>query len=173
MVIIGAMSTEVHCKVRVSAERKRRFVAALRVHGVFREAAREASPSRRGRGAEQSYRDEMRRDPEFAQAVEQARSEADAAIEREIVRRGMEGFEEQRIDSRGRVSVLRRFSDPCLLALARSRLPQFRKSDIELSGKVEHNDEGSRLIVEAVRKLADSMAAEALPNAIAMLEADA
>jgi hypothetical protein len=168
------MSTEVHRKVRVSAERKRRFVAALRVHGVFREAAREASPgSRHPRGAEQSYRDEMQRDAAFAQAVEEARKEADAAIEREIVRRGIEGFEEQRVDSRGRISVLRRFSDPCLLALARARLPQFRKSDIELSGKVEHDDAGSRLIVEAVRKLADSMAADALPATIAMLAEDA
>lgn len=168
------MSTEVHRKVRLSAERKRLLLAGLRAHGVFRAAAREASPgSRHTRGAEQSFRDEMERDPEFAQAVEEARSEADAAIEREIARRGLEGYEEQRIDARGRVSVLRRFSDPCLLALARARLPQFRKSDVELSGKLEHDDAASRAIADAVRKLAAQMSDDALPGVAAILETDA
>lgn len=169
------MSTTLHPKNRITDARRRLFIQEVRAHGIIREAARVASPgSKHARGAEQSFRDLMARDPQFAAQVEEARREADAALEREIHRRGVEGFEEQRVDSRGRVSVVRRYSDACILAMARARLPGYAKTDLALSGKVEHEhtDDGSREIADAVRKLAESMAADALPNVTAMLEAD-
>lgn len=49
----------------------------------------------------------MARDSEFAAQVEEARREADAALEGEIHRRGVSDFEEERVDLRGRVSVVR------------------------------------------------------------------
>lgn len=169
------MSPTLQPKNRITDARRRLFLQELRAHGIIREAARVASPgSKHARGAEQSFRDLMARDPEFAQAVEEARREADAALEREIHRRGVEGFEEQRIDSHGRVSVVRRYSDACILAMARARLPNYAKADVAITGGLrhEHTDEGSRAIADAVRKLADQMAGDALPNVTAMLEAD-
>jgi len=162
-------------KRRITKDRREAFLRDVRAHGIIREAARVASPgSKHARGAEQSFRDLMARDAEFAAQVEEARREADAALEREIHRRGVSGFEEERVDSRGRVSVVRRYSDACILAMARARLPGYAKSDVAISGalKHEHDDAASRAIADAVRKLAEQMASEALPNVTAMLEAD-
>lgn len=169
------MGTTLHPKNRITEARRRLFLQEVRAHGIIREAARVASPgSKHARGAEQSFRDLMARDREFAAMVEEARREADAALEREIHRRGVAGFEEERVDSRGRVSVVRRYSDPCLLAMARARLPGYAKTDLALSGKVAHDvvDEGSRNIADAVRQLAEQMANNALPSAVAMLAED-
>src|SRR5688572_269288 len=117
--MIVSMSTTLHPKNPITDARRRLFLKELCAHGIVREAARVASPgSKHARGAEQSFRDLMARDPNFARDVEQARREADAALEREIHRRGVEGFEEQRVDSRGRVSIVRRYSDACILAMA-------------------------------------------------------
>src|SRR5262249_39788890 len=116
------------------------FLRELAIHGIVQRAAMTANPeAKTARGAARAFYDERLRDHEFAAEWDEAVEEAGATIEAEIHRRGIEGFEEQRIDSSGKVTVLRRFSDPCLLALARARLPQFRKSDVELSGKIDSN----------------------------------
>lgn len=138
------------------------FLRELAVHGIVRRAAQAANPNAKtNKGAARAFYDERRRDLEFAQAWDDAVEEAGAAIESEIHRRGVEGFEEQRVDSNGRITVLRRYSDPCLLALARARLPQFRKSEVELSGRVEQVSKEDQRIADAIRQLANSRAPEA------------
>lgn len=137
------------------------FLRDLAQHGIVRLAAQTANPqTKTGKGAARAFYDERLRDPNFAEAWDEAVEEAGAQIEAEIVRRGVNGFEEQRMDANGRVTILRRYSDPCLLALARARIPAFRKSDVELSGKLEQvNAEDQKLAAE-VRKLATKLSGD-------------
>lgn len=147
------------------------FLAELAKHGIVQHAARTANPNAKtARGAGREFYRLRETDAEFAEAWEQAIEEAGATIEAEIYRRGKEGFEETRTDPAGRVTVLRRFSDPCLLALARARLPHFRKSDVELSGKVEQTSTDDRKLAAAIRKLAEQAADQMIDPARSMVE---
>lgn len=140
---------------------KQLFLAELAKHGIVRAAARVANPAAKSaRGAATTFYDLRVKDHEFAQAWEDALEEANEVIESEILRRGVEGFEETRVDSNGKVTTLRRYSDPCLLALARARLPAFRKSDVELSGRLETGGRDDARIAAAVRAKADELAKE-------------
>ncbi len=84
-----------------------------------------------------TFRDERRRDPNFADAWDEAVEQANAALEMEIHRRGFEGFEETRTDSKGRITVLHRYSDACLLAMARARLAAYRKNEVAIEHDVK------------------------------------
>lgn len=118
--------------MKLTSERKRAFLNQLRAHGVVVEAARQASPGS-ARGAVQSFRDERKRDPDFDKEWDEAVAEAAGAIELEIHRRAM-GFEEQRIDYQGRTTTLTKYSDACILALARARLDTFKtKSEVTVT----------------------------------------
>ncbi len=137
-----------HRRQALSEDRKRLFLSELRVHGVVVEASRIASPgSSHERGARTTFYEERSRNAEFAQAWDEAIEQANGALEMEIFRRGVLGFEEERVDSQGRVTILKKFSDACILAQARSRLPQYRKKDVsvdkKVSGTVRHEHTGT------------------------------
>ena len=141
------------------------FLRELAMHGIVQRAALAAADAAgrkvmSARGAARAFYDERNRDPEFAQAWDDAVEEAGAAIESEIHRRGVDGFEEQRIDSSGKIHVYRRFSDPCLLALARARLPAFRKSDVELTGRMEQVTAEDQKLAAEVRRLATKLSGD-------------
>ena len=137
------------------------FLRELAAHGIVRRAAQAASPDcKTPRGAARAFYDERERNPEFAAQWDDAVEEAGAAIESEIHRRGVDGFEEQRMSADGKVHIYRRYSDPCLLALARARLPAFRKSDVELTGKMEQVTAEDQKLAAEVRKLATKLSGD-------------
>lgn len=137
------------------------FLRDLAVHGIVRRAAQVASPDcKTARGATLAFYRLREVDAEFAAQWDEAVEEAGAAIESEIHRRGVEGFEEQRMDGSGKVHIYRRFSDPCLLALARARLPAFRKSDVELTGKLEQVTQEDAKLAAEVRRLATKLSGD-------------
>ena len=141
--------------------RREVFLQELAKHGIVRLAARVASPNAKtARGGARAFYELRATDPDFATAWNEAIEEANAGLEREIYRRGAEGFEETRVDSSGKKSVLTRYSDPCLLALARARLPAFRKADVEFSGRVEQGGPDEARMAQAIRSLAQQMANE-------------
>lgn len=124
---------------RMNEARKQIFLEELRKHGIVMAAARAASSTRSGRGADTSFYLEKEKNPEFARQWKEAVQEATSRLEEEIHRRGVEGYEETRVSSTGEVVVTTRYSDACLLALAKFRIPSFGKQEIEanLSGKIE------------------------------------
>ena len=129
----------------LTEDRKRLFLDELRVHGIVVEAAKVASPgSTHERGARTTFYEQRGRDPDFAADWDEAVQASNAALEMEVHRRAF-GFKEERLDSQGRVTVFKKHSDPCLLALCRSRLAAFRKSDVDkkVSGTVEHKHTGT------------------------------
>jgi hypothetical protein len=76
--------------VPMSRERKEKFLAALRESGSFRDAATAATPTGTpgdGCYGQTSFRREMQIDPEFKQAVEEARAIAIGKLEKELTRR--------------------------------------------------------------------------------------
>ena len=132
--------------MKLTEDRKALFLKELSEHGVAAQAARMASPHS-GEGAYETFRDE--RAAAWAEAVEHA----NAALEMEIHRRG---YEETRTDSKGRITVLYRYSDACLLAMARARLATYRKSDVA----VEHDVKRDTPLAEAVKEVAARLAGE-------------
>jgi len=78
-------------KYPLTDRRKAAFLKALSVTGSPIAAASAATPwSEHRQCGVATFRDEVRRDPEFAAAWERARQEALAAVENEIVRRAMQ-----------------------------------------------------------------------------------
>lgn len=74
----------------LTEDRKRVFLQALAATGSPIAAASAATPwSTHCQGGVATFRDEARRDPEFADAWERARQEALAEVEKEIYRRAM------------------------------------------------------------------------------------
>ena len=141
--------------MKLTEERKALFLRELAEHGVAAQAARRASPHS-GNGCAVTFRDERRRDPNFDDAWDEAVEQANAALEMEIHRRGFEGFEETRTDSKGRITVLHRYSDACLLAMARARLAAYRKSEVA----VEHEVKEDTPLADAVKEVAARLASE-------------
>ena len=114
----------------MTAGRKKRFLEELAKHGNVKIAAQATHPHR-AIGADSAFRAERERDPDFAAAWDEALEEAAALLEAEIHRRGVEGYEETREDNKGNVTIIRKFSDQCLLNLARFRIKGFGKQEVE------------------------------------------
>ena len=141
--------------MKLTEDRKALFLRELAEHGVAAQAARRASPHS-GNGCAVTFRDERRRDPNFDDAWDEAVEQANAALEMEIHRRGFEGFEETRTDSKGRITVLYRYSDACLLAMARARLAAYRKNEVS----IEHDVKEDTPLADAVKEVATRLASE-------------
>lgn len=93
------------------------------------------------------YRD---RNPEFAQAMEDALDEHRAKIERAIYERGVEGVDEPRFGASGQIGTVKRYSDQLLLAYAKRHIPEYREGDtsrvdVSVSGEVAHRVEVKQL----------------------------
>ena len=151
-------------RVPLTEERKEAFLTALSETGSFDHACRVASPHSDGRKpCYSTFRDEVRRSPEFAARVAEAKAEALGRVEREIFRRAVEGVEtpvfqkgERVIDHDGRPAVVRQYSDDLLRRLAGRLDPEnwVERRQIEHSGSVgQRSDDVLSLSVSDVLAL--------------------
>jgi hypothetical protein len=126
--------------MRMTEERKALFLAELARHGVVARAARAASPHSEN-GCAMSFRDARREDPDFAVAWEEAMEQARGALEFELHRRAVEGWEEPIYGGRHKekvVGTVRRYSDRLLELRAKALLPEYReRRQVELGGGLD------------------------------------
>ena len=116
------------------------FLAALEASGNISAAARQA-----GVGRATTYR-HRKAEPEFAAAWEEAMETAADAVEEEIRRRGVDGWEEPVFHGGQEVARIRRYSDILLMFLAKKLRPEFRdNAAVQHSGdltiRVVYSDE--------------------------------
>lgn len=140
----------------MSAKRKATFLRELACHGVVTVAARTASPGAKD-SARATFYEEREADPKFAADWDAALEQANAALELEMHRRAVLGYEEQQLDDTGAVvRSFRKYSDNLLLALARKRIAGFATTaNVQLTGDLRSTVavDGASL-AEAVRKVA-------------------
>ncbi len=79
--------------MELTEKRRAVFLEELSAHGIVSRAARRASPHATS-GAVQTFRDARASDPDFAAAWDAALEDARAAVEYELHRRAVEGWEE-------------------------------------------------------------------------------
>lgn len=114
--------------MELTAERKRIFLEELALHGIVARAARRASPGSET-GAITTFREARASDEAFSAAWEDAMEVARAAVEYELHRRSVEGWEEPVYGGRYRedvVGTVRRYSDRLLEVRVRGLLPGYR-----------------------------------------------
>lgn len=113
----------------LSDERKQAYLDCLRATGSTTQASASASPHTKA-GAYNSFRDEIRRCPEFARQVEEAKAEYKEVIlaaihERAIVGTLVPQFSgktgKQMVDSEGKPAFVRTYSDEALRLSVRRR----------------------------------------------------
>jgi len=106
--------------------RKRAFLEALRIYGVATRAAREASPSAKGKGVVSTFKDLRARDPEFAAAWDDAIEAHHGDLVVELYRRATVGDQVPIQNAKGEVIGWRSIrSDALLLAAVRAHCPAF------------------------------------------------
>lgn len=154
-------------QTKLTSRRKKAFLDELRLHGILVRAARAASPRASGRyGAKQTFLDERDRDPEFARQWDEAMEAAEAAIEHEIYRRAIEGWEEPIYGGRHKeriVGTVRKYSDPLLMFRAKALLPAYREiANVSVNGRVTHNLDAG-VLGDAVAKVASQFAQSLRP----------
>lgn len=146
--------------VEITEKRKRTFLAALRASGgVLSHAAAVASPHAKTgttRPCYSSFRKAALRDPVFNAAIEEVLEACRDDVEREITRRGQEGYTEnvyqksqQVFNADGTPATTQHYSDHLLLARARALMPS-RYGDrrtVEVSGEVKHAFGGSHWMI--------------------------
>ena len=126
----SGMRKETH----LTPARRAKFIQELAQHGVVVEAARAASPNSVAvSGAKASFYSLRKRDPGFARQWDEAIEIADARIEKELIRRAVEGVERPFVqkaqivrDENGQPVTERVFSDRLMEVLARARLKRFQ-----------------------------------------------
>lgn len=112
-----------HEQEPLTAKRKAIFLTELAKHGVLARAARVASPNSMT-GACATFREEGKRDPEFAKQIAEAREQADGDLLVEMHRRAVEGTSEPIFGPNGQqIGSKRRYSDRLLLEKIKSRFP--------------------------------------------------
>lgn len=160
----------------VTLERRDTFLRVLSETGSFTAAARAATPW--GTGKLPGYRtwyDLCKRDPEFAEAVAEARAAALGRIEEEIVRRAFKPDERPILDRNGKVVAValdHRNANLMLLRAAEKLSPSDWAPKKNISGVIQHDHQHEhdfRFVIEPghVMLLPEDKRAEF----IAMLEA--
>lgn len=127
--------------MKLTARRKAAFLAALRKTGSVRAASRLATPGNKTvHGPHTTFRDAMRRDPEFSAAVQEALDEALGALEAEAMRRAVEGYKRPIYQKGQLVGYETVYSDNMLLTLLRARAPETYsdRRDVRVTGAVTH-----------------------------------
>jgi len=121
----------------LTAKRKQAFLEALRACGVATRAAKLASPDASGSGI-QTFRDERRRDPEFASAWDEAIEQHAGDLEAELYRRAVVGDQVPIVSPKGEVVGWRSVrSDKLLLEAVRAHVPMFTpRSESTVTAKV-------------------------------------
>jgi hypothetical protein len=105
--------------------KKRGFLAAFSQCGNVTRAAEAADCDRH------SHALWLKKDPDYAEAFEEARAMACDRIEQEIYRRGVEGWDEPAWYEGRQVGVIRRYSDTLLIFLAKGMMPEKYKDRAE------------------------------------------
>lgn len=156
-------------RVRARARKRALFLRVLGETGNVTEACRRAKV---GRTQVYAWRES---DVEFRKAWGDAEEVAMDAVEAEIRRRGLEGFDETTIEKDGKGKTIttkrvRRYSDRLLEVLARAHRPAFRESRVEVSGPgggpVQTQSTVSMVdVVNAAAKAAEARAASPAPIA--------
>lgn len=130
------------------------FLEALAAVGNVSGAAKTASVSRR------FVYDERERDPDFAALWDDALDQAADAMEREALRRAVEGWDEPVFGSlggksgSGEIGTVRKYSDTLLIFLLKGARPEkYReRTDVRHSGKIDVgklSDDELRAIAES------------------------
>jgi len=81
------------------------------------------------------------RNPDFADAWEDALDEHRGKIEQAIYERGVVGVEEPKFGAGGQIGTVRKYSDALLLAYAKRHIAEYREGDVSrtvVSGAVQH-----------------------------------
>ena len=122
--------------------RKETFINALAETGSMTAAARAASGGN-AKGPHyglQTFYDEMRRDPNFAHAVELAKAEALGKVEAEIMRRAVQGYSRPVFQKGQLVGHEPVYSDNLLLRLAERLSPNdwSKREKLEHSGMLQN-----------------------------------
>lgn len=145
-------------QTKLTDARKTAFLEELELHGVVARAARAASPHSK-RGCVQSFYDERERNPDFAGAWDEAVAQAMGAVEHEIHRRAVEGWEEPIYGGRYKETIVgstRKYSDRLLELRARALLPAYReRKQVELDANVglREKSKEEQAFSEAITKL--------------------
>lgn len=121
------------------AKAQRVFLDSLRTDGNVTDACDKAEISRE---TAYTWREKY---TDFAAQWNEAQERFNDRIRMAFVSRGIEGYDEPVVSqgkvvmgSDGQILTVRRYSDTLLLALARSRMPEFReKQQVEHSGSVD------------------------------------
>lgn len=113
--------------MKLSAQRRRVFLDELARHGIVIRAARAASPHAGERAALKTFYNARERDPEFAEAWDNAIATATSVVESELHRRAVEGYEEPVYQRGEKVGTVRRYSDRLLELRAKALLPHYRE----------------------------------------------
>jgi len=128
----------------LTAKRKALFLSELAKHGIFVRAARAASPDSLT-GAVATFREEARRNPEFAAQIAEAIEAADGELLAELHLRAVEGVPTDIRGPNGQVvGTYRRVSDRLLVEKLRSRFPRdFATHTVsEITAKVKNEPIG-------------------------------
>lgn len=129
---------------KFTPERQLRFLTEVARTGLLNKSCEKVGMSPK------TIREFRGRHEEFEDLVQDALRQFEDSIRKEIVRRGREGFVEDIFYRGKKVGERRVFSDTCLLALAKAKLPEFRNSSGEGPGVG-----GGALVVPSAPQTAD------------------
>lgn len=159
----------------LTAKRKATFLAELARVGVATRAAKAASPDAIGTGL-QTFKDERKRDAEFARQWDDALAQHSGDLVAELYRRAMVGDQIPIQNAKGDLIGWRSIrSDKLLLEAVRAHAPMFTPRSVsEVTAKVSNvplgldqltpeNQDKLREILESQQRLALTAATEALP----------
>lgn len=129
-----AVSTEIRRYVKITPELWERFLQDYAELGNLTAAASKNGTSK------QAIHAHVKANPEKAQELDVARGEAQQAIEAEIRRRAIEGWDEPVFFQGEEVGVVRRYSDKMLEILAKANMPERygNKTVHEVKGTITH-----------------------------------
>lgn len=114
-------------RMRLTLVRKQLFIDMLEKTGRFALAAREASPAHY-KSPERTFRDELSRDPIFAENVQAAIDHYRDVVGGEVRKRAIEGWDEPVFWQGEVVGRVKKYDNRLLLAEARRVDPSYRES---------------------------------------------
>ena len=138
---------------KISEKEKELYCQELAKHGIQKWASNAIGRSN------SALLHKIKRDPEFAAQVEEAKSEADARIEAAAIQRGVDGVERLEVsagrvvkDDDGHPVTRREYSDALLLAVLRARDTRFHtKQKLDVSH--EHKGGGANISTDDIFRL--------------------
>jgi hypothetical protein len=128
----------------ITHPKKRAFLAAYIVQGTITHAARLA-------GIERTSHNDWLADPVYAAAFERAKAMAAETVEREIIRRGVEGIDKPVYWQGKRVDTIRDYSDTLLIFQAKKLMPEYRDVPRTPSIEIAGGTDASGRVVFVVR----------------------